>query len=193
MKDGKLVVFGDVGQTFMYGAKGGSAYIMGNAAGRPLINAVGKPRVVINGTALDYLAESFMAGDPLHGGGFVILNGIGFDDEDGSIREYDTPYPGSNIFSLASGGAIYVRDPHRKLVDEQLNGGEFAEITDADWKLILPYLEENESLFDITVDRLLTVAGNKKSPQAVYRKIMPQKTPALSKEDDGLEEAIEEY
>jgi len=188
MKDGKLVVFGDVGQTFMYGAKGGSAYIMGNAAGRPLINAVGKPRVVINGTALDYLAESFMAGDPLNGGGFVILNGIGFDDNDGSIREYESPYPGSNIFSLASGGAIYVRDPHRKLVDEQLNGGEFAEITDADWKLILPYLEENEKLFDIAVDRLLTVAGNKKSPQAVYRKIMPQKTPVPSKEDDGLEE-----
>ena len=33
MKEGKLVVFGDVGQTFMYGAKGGAAYIMGNAAG----------------------------------------------------------------------------------------------------------------------------------------------------------------
>ncbi len=49
----------------MYGTKGGTTYIMGNAAGRPLINAVGRPRVVINGTALDYLAESFMAGDPL--------------------------------------------------------------------------------------------------------------------------------
>ena len=63
MKRGKLVVHGDVGQTFMYGAKGGEVYIMGNAAGRPLINAVGRPRVVINGTALDFLAESFMAGD----------------------------------------------------------------------------------------------------------------------------------
>ncbi|NTW07081.1 MAG: glutamate synthase, partial [Syntrophaceae bacterium] len=165
MKEGKLVVFGDVGQTFMYGAKGGSAYIMGNAAGRPLINAVGKPRVVINGTALDYLAESFMAGDPLKGGGFVIVNGIGFDDADGSICEYDSPYPGSNIFSLASGGAIYIRDPYRKLVDEQLNGGEFVEITDADWNLIVPYLEENEKLFDITIERLLTVAGGKKSPR----------------------------
>jgi glutamate synthase domain-containing protein 1/glutamate synthase domain-containing protein 3 len=192
MKEGKLVVFGDVGQTFMYGAKGGSAYIMGNAAGRPLINAVGKPRVVINGTALDYLAESFMAGDPLNGGGFVILNGIGFDDNDGSIREYDSPYPGSNIFSLASGGAIYVRDPQRKLVDEQLNGGEFAEITDADWNLILPYLEENEKLFAISIDRLLTIAGNKKSPQAVYRKIMPKKTAAPQKDDDGLEESTED-
>ena len=188
MKDGKLVVFGDVGQTFMYGAKGGAAYIMGNAAGRPLINAVGKPRVVINGTALDYLAESFMAGDPLNGGGFVVLNGIGFDDNDGAIREYESPYPGSNIFSLASGGAIYVRDPHKKLVAEQLNGGEFVAMTDADWKLILPYLEENEKLFDIPIARLLTVAAETRSPQEVYRKIVPQKTGAPAENDDGLNE-----
>lgn len=189
MKEGKLVVFGDVGQTFMYGAKGGTAYIMGNAAGRPLINAVGKPRVIINGTALDYLAESFMAGDPLNGGGFVILNGIGFDDSDGSIREYDSPYPGSNIFSLASGGAIYVRDPQKKLVEEQLNGGEFAAITDADWDLILPYLEENENLFGIKIEKLLTVAGSIRTPQTVYRKIIPKKATALPEEDDdGLEE-----
>lgn len=191
MKDGKLVVFGDVGQTFMYGAKGGVAYILGNAAGRPLINAVGKPRVIINGTALDYLAESFMAGDPLNGGGFVILNGIGFGDADGAIREYETPYPGSNIFSLASGGAIYVRDPRKILVDEQLNGGEYAELTEADWNLILPYLEENERLFAIPVDRLLTVDGRKKAPREVYRKIVPQKA-ASAKEDDGLEEWKEE-
>jgi glutamate synthase domain-containing protein 3 len=190
MKEGKLVVFGDVGQTFMYGAKGGAAYIMGNAAGRPLINAVGKPRVIINGTALDYLAESFMAGDPLNGGGFVVLNGIGFDDNDGSIREYESPYPGSNIFSLASGGAIYVRDPHRKLVDEQLNGGEFAKMTDADWKLIHPYLEENERLFDISIDRLLTVDGRKRVPKDVYRKIRPKKTAASAKDDDGLSETV---
>jgi glutamate synthase domain-containing protein 3 len=188
MKEGKLVVFGDVGQTFMYGAKGGSAYIMGNAAGRPLINAVGRPRVVINGTALDYLAESFMAGDPLNGGGFVILNGIGFNDEDGSIYEYESPYPGSNIFSLASGGAIYVRDPRKKLVDEQLNGGEYTDITDADWNLIETYLEENEKLFGITIERLLTVDGNKKTPQDVYRKIRPLKAAAVKKDDDGLEE-----
>jgi glutamate synthase domain-containing protein 3 len=188
MKEGKLVVFGDVGQTFMYGAKGGVAYIMGNAAGRPLINGVGKPRVVINGTALDYLAESFMAGDPLGGGGFVILNGIGFDDNDGSIREYQSPYPGSNIFSLASGGAIYVRDPHRKLVNEQLNGGEFAKVTDADWKLIEPYLEENERLFGITIDDLLTIAGIKRDPKEIYRKIRPKKTLNSAKDDDGLSE-----
>ncbi|OFX17459.1 MAG: glutamate synthase, partial [Armatimonadetes bacterium RBG_16_58_9] len=76
LKSGRLVVHGDVGQTFMYGAKGGSVFVKGNAAGRPLINAVGKPKAVINGTCLDFLAESFMAGDPLTGGGFVVLNGI---------------------------------------------------------------------------------------------------------------------
>ena len=187
-KEGKLVVYGDVGQTFMYGAKGGAAYIMGNAAGRPLINAVGKPRVVINGTALDYLAESFMAGDPLNGGGFVVLNGIGFNDEDGSIKEYDSPYPGSNIFSLASGGAIYVRDPHRKLVDEQLNGGEYAEFTGADWSLILPYLQENEKLFGIALDDLLTVNKIKHEPKDVYRKIRPKKAAVQAKNDSGLGE-----
>ncbi|MEN6488651.1 MAG: glutamate synthase, partial [Smithella sp.] len=125
---------------------------------------------------------------PLKGGGFVIVNGIGFDDADGSICEYDSPYPGSNIFSLASGGASYIRDPYRKLVDEQLNGGEFVEITDADWNLIVPYLEENEKLFDITIERLLTVAGGKKSPREVYRKIRPLKAAAVKKDDDGLEE-----
>jgi len=38
------VVPGDVGQTFGYAAKGASVFILGNAAGRPLINAVGRPR-----------------------------------------------------------------------------------------------------------------------------------------------------
>ena len=129
LKQGKLVVYGDVGQTFMYGAKGGEVYLLGNAAGRPLINAVGRHRVVINGTALDFLAESFMAGDVFKGGGFVILNGMEF-DERGRLRPQWTPYPGPNLFSLASGGAIYVRDPrHGKVVDEQLNGGEIVPLT----------------------------------------------------------------
>jgi len=180
LKEGKLVVFGDVGQTFMYGAKGGEAYVLGNAAGRPLINAVGKPRVVINGTCLDYLAESFMAGDPLNGGGFVVLNGLE-PDGNGNFIEQDTPYPGSNLFSLASGGAIYIRDPHCKLVEEQLNGGEFSILTAEDWALILPYLKENEQLFGISIENdLLVLDGEKKTPQEVYRKVKPLKTAILA-------------
>ena len=184
MKRGKLVVYGDVGQTFMYGAKGGEVYVMGNAAGRPLINAVGYPRVVINGTCLDYLAESFMAGDPLNGGGFVILNGVHFDNT-GKVVGLKNPYPGSNLFSLASGGAIYVRDPQRKVVEEQLNGGRIADIATADWRLIRPYLEENERLFGISVTAdLLTVGRTLKKPQEVYRKVMAVPVEALTEVED---------
>ncbi|MCG6979892.1 MAG: glutamate synthase [Deltaproteobacteria bacterium] len=188
MKRGKLVVYGDVGQTFMYGAKGGEVYVMGNAAGRPLINAVGRPRVVINGSCLDYLAESFMAGDPLHGGGFVILNGIELDEE-GNAIDQATPYPGSNLFSLASGGAIYLRDPYDRVVEDQLNGGEFVDLSPADWELILPYLEENERLFGISIQNdLLRVNGQKKSYKEVYRKVQAVQLDVLAKESAAREE-----
>jgi glutamate synthase domain-containing protein 3 len=175
LKSGTLVIHGDVGQTFLYGAKGGEIYVLGSAAGRPLINAVGRPRAVINGTCLDYLAESFMAGDPLNGGGFVILNGISFDAH-GRMVEMETPFPGSNLFSLASGGAIYLRDPHGRVEDNQLNGGEFAPLSDADWALIKPYLVRNEQLFGVAVDGLLTVNGHQRAPQEVYRKVEVKKT-----------------
>jgi glutamate synthase domain-containing protein 1/glutamate synthase domain-containing protein 3 len=180
MKSGKLVVYGDVGQTFMYGAKGGEVYVLGNAAGRPLINAVGVPRVVINGTCLDYLAESFMAGDPLEGGGFVILHGLKF-DEKGELAEAETPYPGGNLFSLASGGAIYIRDPFLKVEEGQLNGGRLVELTEKDWELILPYLEENERLFNIPVERLLSPKGELLPFNQVYRKVEAVELKVLSR------------
>jgi glutamate synthase domain-containing protein 1/glutamate synthase domain-containing protein 3 len=170
MKSGKLVVYGDVGQTFMYGAKGGDVYVLGNAAGRPLINAVGRPRVVINGTCLDYLAESFMAGDPLNGGGFVVVNGIRF-GESGEICELATPYPGANLFSLASGGAIYLRDPAGKVSVDQLNGGQLKTITEDDWHLILPYLLENQELFSVKIENLLGIGSQTAEPLKVYRKV----------------------
>ncbi len=179
LKAGRLVIYGDVGQTFMYGAKGGEAYVLGNAAGRPLINAAGCPCVVINGTCLDYLAESFMAGDPLHGGGFVILNGMTFDPH-GQMVPQPTPYPGGNLFSLASGGAIYVRDPYHLVTEEQLNGGQFVSLTEADWALIEPYLRENERLFGIPVAALLTVGGRQQRPDQVYRKVAAIRLSALT-------------
>jgi len=184
-KRGKLVVYGDVGQTFLYGAKGGEFYVMGNAAGRPMINAVGRPKAVINGTALDFLAESFMAGSPLNGGGFAIVNGLRF-DQYGNAVPFDLPYPGSNLLSLASGGAIYVRDPHRTLVDEQLNAGAYRPLSKADWKLILPYLRENQRLFGIQVERdLLTVDGVLRKPTEVYRKVVPRRDAEIEAEMEG--------
>jgi glutamate synthase domain-containing protein 1/glutamate synthase domain-containing protein 3 len=186
-KRGKVAIFGDVGQTFLYGAKGGDIFVLGNAAGRPMINAVGKPKVVINGTALDFLAESFMAGDPLNGGGFAGVNGLRI-EEDGTIEALPLPYPGSNLLSLASGGAIYVRDPRRTLVSEQLNGGIFGRVTNDDWKLILPYLQENERLFDVRIERdLLTVDGILKKPAEVYRKVMPRGNAGEEETEDSGE------
>ena len=183
LKGGRLVIYGDVGQTFLYGAKGGEAFVLGNAAGRPLINAVGRPRVVINGTCLDYLAESFMAGDPLDGGGFVIVNGVRYAGP-GRFEELESPYPGGNLFSLASGGAIYFRDPRRAIADDQLNGGRLVELAPADWELIRPTLEENEKLFGITVASLLTFEGRALEPAQAYVKIVPTKLRALTVGDD---------
>jgi hypothetical protein len=75
------------------------------------------------------------------------------------------------LFSLASGGAIYLRDPYHKVDDEQLNGGQFAELTDADWRLIEPYLRKNEALFGIKVNDLLRAGGEARPPEQVYRKV----------------------
>jgi glutamate synthase domain-containing protein 1/glutamate synthase domain-containing protein 3 len=192
IKCGKMVIHGDVGQTFLYGAKGGAVYVAGNAAGRPLINSVGRPRVVINGTCLDFLGESFMAGDAYNGGGFVILNGIKFNEE-GEIEPLPEPYPGSNLFSLASGGAAFIRDPGNKMVDEQLNGCMFEQLSDRDWRLMLPYLEENEKLFGININDLLTVEGTIRKPSEVYRKVIPDISEELAdirKDVFGQEESL---
>jgi glutamate synthase domain-containing protein 1/glutamate synthase domain-containing protein 3 len=198
IKEGKLVIHGDVGQTFLYGAKGGSIFVKGNAAGRPMINSVGKPRVIINGTSLDFLGESFMAGDPHNKGGFVIVNGIKFNEE-GEIVPLPEPYPGSNLFSLASGGAAFIRDPHRRLVTQQLNGCLFTPLTEKDWDLILPYLKENETLFKIKVDDLLTVDGKRMKPSRVYRKVIPsiEGVPSTPEKDvysegEDIEDMVEE-
>jgi hypothetical protein len=91
-------------------------------------------------------------------GDFIILNGIAF-DESGNLRDLETPYPGGNLFSLASGEAIYLRDPERRVSDDQLNGGVFSKLTPEDWERIDPYLQENEYLFGNSVEELLRVSG----------------------------------
>jgi hypothetical protein len=88
--------------------------------------------------------------------------------------EQEYPYPGSNLFSLASGGAIFIRDPCRKVSIDQLNGGRLADLTVRDWELIRPFLAENENLFGIMIERdLLTVQGKLSDFSQVYRKIEP--------------------
>jgi len=168
---GKIVIHGNVGQTFLYGAKGGVCYVLGNAAGRPLINAVGQVRAIIHGTCLDYAAESFMAG-PTTGGGFVCINGFAF-GEDGHPTRVDLPYPGGNFFSLASGGAGYLNDPQRTLHQGQLNGAGLTRFTGADWDVLSAHLEESAALFGLPVETLLTVEGEVRQPHEVYRKVVP--------------------
>ena len=171
LKSGRLTIFGDVGQTFLYGAKGGEAYVMGSAAGRPLINAVGSIRAVINGTCLDYCAESFMAGEQL-GGGFVIINGLAF-DERGEVIGLEIKYPGNNLFSLASGGACYLNDPYKTVSESQLNGATFVPFKQADFQVILPYLLTNQDLFGISIrNDLLMVDGVLKWSKEVFRKVV---------------------
>ena len=60
-------------------------------------------------------------------------------------------------------------------------------LTAADWKLILPYLRENERLFGIQVERdLLTVDGTLREPKDVYRKVLPRKDAEIEAELEGL-------
>jgi hypothetical protein len=65
-------------------------------------------------------------------------------------------------------------------VPEQLNGGQIFPFTKRDWALILPYLKENERLFGITIEELLTVDGTKRKPEEVYRTIGAVKLSVLS-------------
>ena len=73
----------------------------------------------------------------------------------------------------------------RTLVNEQLNGGAYQTVNGSDWKLILPYLRENERLFGIEVERdLLTVDGVLRKPGEVYRKVVPLKDAVAEPEPD---------
>ena len=178
-KSGKLVIFGDAGKAFEYGAKGGVAYVLGDLVDRPLINAVGSATAVINGSCKDYMGESFMAAN-----GLIVLNGIGF--ANGRILEQETPYHGGNLFPLAAAGAIYLRDPRKTVGDDQLNGAKILNLSSEDWKRIVPFLEENEELFGIKVEDLLSVDGTVRRPEEVYRKVVPVEVAALSRYDRGM-------
>jgi glutamate synthase domain-containing protein 1/glutamate synthase domain-containing protein 3 len=176
LKRGRIVIHGHVGQTLLYGAKGGEVFVRGNAAGRPLINAVGDVRVVINGTCLDYAAESFMAG-PTTGGGFLVINGV-CNLDDGRVYGLETKYPGSNLFSLSSGGCCYLNDPYKTVSTEQLNGARFDPFGQDDWLVLEPVLAENQELFRIhTRHDVLMVDGVMRWPKEVFRKVVPASAP----------------
>jgi nitrogen fixation protein len=100
--------------------------------------------------------------------------------DNGRVRDLETPYSGSNLFSLASGGAIYLRDPMVRISSDQLNGGELTTMENSDWQLILPYLKENERLFGLKVGELLEIGEAPAVPSIVYRKVQAVALKALA-------------
>ena len=75
--------------------------------------------------------------------------------------------------------------------EDQLNGGVFAEFSSEDWDLIVPYLEENERLFGISIaNDLLTVNGKKRRPEEVYRKVKAVGLAVLAGSMKGTEPAL---
>jgi hypothetical protein len=47
-------------------------------------------------------------------------------------------------------------------------------------------LKENERLFGIRIEDLLTIDGALKKPEEVYRKVIPVEVAALTKYDQGI-------
>jgi hypothetical protein len=84
---------------------------------------------------------------------------------------------------LASGGAIYIRDPSHQISSDQLNGGEISPLFHSDWELMLPYLERNASFFHIPLSRLLEYEGKSLHYHEVYRKIQPAPVRILQEEE----------
>jgi hypothetical protein len=117
--------------------------------------------------------------------GFTILNGIAFNDH-GKMVDQETPYHGGNLFPLAAASTVYLRDPRGTVGEDQLNGGKISTISTEDWQKILPLLKENEKLFGIQVEDLLTVDGVAKRPEHVYRKVVPIEIAALAKYENGM-------
>ena len=71
---------------------------------------------------------------------------------------------------------------------------DFVPLTPADWELILPYLEENENLFGISVENdLLRVDGQKRDYASVYRKVRAVKLDVLGKAATAVEEWGEDW
>ena len=80
------------------------------------------------------------------------------------------------------------RNMYYKVSEDQLNGGEFAPLTGDDWSLIKVMLDENEALFGVPVERLLTFEGKTLAPEQMYRKIQPKAVRALQAEEAWVAE-----
>lgn len=72
---------------------------------------------------------------------------------------------------------------------DRLNGGEFVPFDDRHWKLIAPLLEENERLLGIPLDWILSLDGQRRAPEDIYRMILPARLKALQPEEAWVAES----
>jgi glutamate synthase domain-containing protein 3 len=119
---GAVVVHGLAGNTGVYGAKGGEIFVRDNVGTRWVINSVSSPvgpglKVVIVGSAMEYLAESLM-------GGMVLMLGLEW-DEQGVLRRKYLPFAGNSILAGASAGKVIIYDP-----DDRVSPTQFANALD---------------------------------------------------------------
>ena len=160
-KRGKLVVYGDVGQTFLYGAKGGEVYVLGNAAGRPH----DQRRRLARGWSST--APPGLPGRVVHGRRSAQRRRLRHPQrraitiDDGKLRPAGPcPIRAATCSRWPPAGRSTSATRTARWSTSSSTAGRIGRCRAADWRLILPYLEENERLFGIRIERdLLTVDG----------------------------------
>jgi glutamate synthase domain-containing protein 2/glutamate synthase domain-containing protein 3/glutamate synthase domain-containing protein 1/Pyruvate/2-oxoacid:ferredoxin oxidoreductase delta subunit len=127
---GSIVVHGLAGNTGVYGAKGGEIFVRDSVGTRWVINSVSSPagpglKVVIVGSAMEYLAESLM-------GGMVLMLGLEW-DEAGVLRRKYVPFAGNSILAGASAGKVIIYDPDDRILPEQYATAKDVGFLSSDW------------------------------------------------------------
>lgn len=127
---GTVVVHGLAGNTGIYGAKGGEIFVRDNVGTRWVINSVSSPvgpglKVVIVGSAMEYLAESLM-------GGMVLMLGLEW-DEQGVLRRKYLPFAGNSILAGASSGKVIIYDPDDRITQTQFANAIDVGFLSEDW------------------------------------------------------------
>jgi glutamate synthase domain-containing protein 2/FAD/FMN-containing dehydrogenase/glutamate synthase domain-containing protein 3/glutamate synthase domain-containing protein 1/Fe-S-cluster-containing dehydrogenase component len=130
LHSGTVVVHGLAGNTGVYGAKGGEIFVRDNVGTRWAINSVSSPtgpglKVVIVGSAMEYLAESLM-------GGMVLMLGLEW-DERGVLRRKYLPFAGNSILAGASAGKVIIYDPDDRVVPTQFANAIDVGFLSEDW------------------------------------------------------------